>query len=118
MSALGILSARWQGQTREDRAHPEFEAFVAANTEGLLRTAYLVAWEAGDAEDVVQECLLRVAKRWPRVRSMDSPLGYARRILINVALDERRRRSHERLGRIHLDDEALEAQADHGAQGA
>ena len=118
MSALDTLSARWLGQTRDDRVHAEFEVFVDANTDGLLRTAYLVVWDTADAEDVVQECLLQVARRWPRVRSMDNPLGYARRILINVALDGSDRRARERLGRTHLDDGALEAQPDHGAAGA
>ena len=35
----------------------------------LLRTAYLVVWDLAEAEDLVQESLMRVAKRWPRVRA-------------------------------------------------
>ena len=31
-----------------------------------------------DAEDLAQETLLRVARRWNRVRSMDHPAAYAR----------------------------------------
>ena len=46
----------------------DFDGFVADNVERLLRTAYLITWDEGEAEDLVQECLLKVARRWPRVR--------------------------------------------------
>lgn len=59
----------------------------------LLRMASVITWDDDAAEDLVQECLLRLARRWPRVRKMDLPLAYARKVLINVALDDRRRRS-------------------------
>jgi RNA polymerase sigma-70 factor (sigma-E family) len=61
----------------------------------LLRTAYLVVWDLTEAEDLVQECLLKVARRWPRVRRMDQPRAYARRVLLNQALDGARRRSRQ-----------------------
>jgi RNA polymerase sigma-70 factor (sigma-E family) len=82
---------------REDRARGEFERFVDGATDGLLRTAYLVVGDLGEAEDLVQESLLRVAKRWPRVRAMDHPVAYARRMLFNLALDGSCRRSRRRL---------------------
>jgi RNA polymerase sigma-70 factor (sigma-E family) len=73
-----------------------FDEFVAANVEHLLRTAYLITWDAGDAEDLVQECLLKVARRWPRVRRMAQPRSYARRILVNLATDDARGRARRR----------------------
>ncbi|HEY1989567.1 MAG TPA: SigE family RNA polymerase sigma factor [Acidimicrobiales bacterium] len=73
-----------------------FESFVAGHSDGLLRTAYLVVWDIGEAEDLVQECLLRVARRWSRVGSMAFPAAYARRVLLNLALDTSRRRSRRR----------------------
>lgn len=81
---------------RGTRARNEFESFVAGSTDELLRTGYLLAWDPAEAEDLVQETLLRVAKRWPRVRSMDHPLAYARRILTNLALDGAKRRTRRR----------------------
>ncbi len=83
-----------------------FEAFVQAHTRELLRTACLITWDDAEAEDLVQECLLRVSSRWRRVRSMDMPLAYARRVLINLALggrDKRLRRRVELLGPDHDD---------------
>jgi RNA polymerase sigma-70 factor (sigma-E family) len=74
----------------------DFDEFVAGNLEQLLKTAYLITWDAGDAEDLVQECLFKVARRWPRVRAMTQPRAYARRILVNVAFDDARGRARRR----------------------
>lgn len=70
----------------------EFEDFVTAASSSLLRTAYLVTWDVGRAEDLVQEALLRAARQWPRLRGMAHPEAYVRRIVVNLALDQRRRR--------------------------
>jgi RNA polymerase sigma-70 factor (sigma-E family) len=101
---------------RRDRARDEFERFVADATDDLLRTAYLVLWDLAAAEDLVQECLFKVARRWPRVRSMEHPSAYARRILVNLALDdaERRQRHHAELhvaDRLTIDQRHDEAAA-------
>jgi RNA polymerase sigma-70 factor (sigma-E family) len=83
-------------RARADRTRTEFEQFVSGSTDALLRTAYLIAWDPVEAEDLVQECLMVVAKRWTRVHTMDHPHAYARRILINLALDGAQRRSRRR----------------------
>lgn len=74
----------------------DFDRFVAENASALLRTAYLMVGDLHEAEDAVQETLLKVASRWPRVRRMDNPAGYARRILVNLALRGGPRRSRNR----------------------
>lgn len=74
----------------------DFDRFVADNANALVRTAYLIVGDLHDAEDLVQETLLKVASKWPRVRRMESPLGYARRILINMALRGSSKRSRNR----------------------
>jgi RNA polymerase sigma-70 factor (sigma-E family) len=68
-------------------ARREFERFVAESADRLLRTGYLMAADLAEAEDLVQETYLQVARRWPRVRAMDHPAAYARRILVNLAID-------------------------------
>jgi DNA-directed RNA polymerase specialized sigma24 family protein len=78
---------------RRQRVCEDFDEFVANSAGGLLRTAYLVVWDLGAAEDLVQECLFRIARHWPRVRAMDHPGAYARRIVVNLALDDAKRRS-------------------------
>jgi RNA polymerase sigma-70 factor (sigma-E family) len=88
------------------RAPDAFDQFVAAHVDDLLRTAFLIAWDEAEAEDLVQECLLKLARRWPRVRSMDQPHAYARRSLINLATDGARGRARRR---VELDPLPLEA---------
>ncbi|HEY7430097.1 MAG TPA: SigE family RNA polymerase sigma factor [Streptosporangiaceae bacterium] len=73
-----------------------FEAFVAGSADTLFRTAELMTGDTGAAEDLVQETFIRVARRWHRVESMDHPLAYARRIVINLVLDGASRRSRQR----------------------
>lgn len=68
------------------RFRPGFEEFVESHADGLLRTAFLITADRQEAEDVVQECLLQISKRWARVAAMERPLAYTRRVLINVAV--------------------------------
>jgi RNA polymerase sigma-70 factor (sigma-E family) len=81
---------------KEAAAKRLFEGFAAEASDTLLRTGYLMTGDARDAEDLVQETFLRVARRWSRVRSMDHPAAYARRILINLALQDAERRSRQK----------------------
>jgi RNA polymerase sigma-70 factor (sigma-E family) len=74
----------------------DFDEFVGDHVDDLLRTAYLIVWDEAEAEDLVQECLLKVARRWPRVRRMEQPRAYARRILVNLAVDGARGRARRR----------------------
>jgi RNA polymerase sigma-70 factor (sigma-E family) len=73
----------------------QFEAFAASATDILFRTGCLLTGNASEAEDLVQETFLQVARRWHRVASMDHPVAYARRVLINLALDGAGRRSRQ-----------------------
>jgi RNA polymerase sigma-70 factor (sigma-E family) len=79
-----------------DRRRADFDRFVADSTETLLRTAFLIVWDLQEAEDIVQETLLDVARRWPRVRRMSHPIAYARRIVINRALSGAGKRARTR----------------------
>jgi RNA polymerase sigma-70 factor (sigma-E family) len=79
------------GHTRAD-----FERFVESCADDLLGAGYLIVGDLAEAEDLVQETLLRVARRWPRVRRMEHPEAYARRILVNLSIDDSKRRSRRR----------------------
>ncbi len=94
----------------------DFDRFVAENTDAFLRTAYLIAGEIHEAEDLVQETLLKVARRWPRVRRTGHPAAYARRILVNSL---RRRRAPPRRGELAAGSppEAADLNADPSAGG-
>ena len=85
-----------------------FEGFVAEASDTLYRTGFLMTGDAGDAEDLVQETFLRIARRWGQVQSMDHPVAYARRILINLVLHDADRRSRQK-AELTLPDAGLEA---------
>ena len=79
-----------------DMPGSDFDEFVRDCSPGLLRTAYLLTGDRGHAEDVVQAALLRVARRWRRIRGEPAP--YARRAVVNLAKNhwrDRFRRPHE-----------------------
>jgi RNA polymerase sigma-70 factor (sigma-E family) len=77
------------------RTQDEFGRFFEETGEPLLRTVFLIVRDVAAAEDIVQETLLRVARRWPRVRRMEQRAAYARRIAVNLALDEYHARARE-----------------------
>jgi RNA polymerase sigma-70 factor (sigma-E family) len=83
----------WAGHNALER---EFDRFAAEVSGPLLRTGHLLTGDAKDAEDLAQETLLRVARQWKRVRVMDHPAAYARRILVNLVLKDSDRRSRQR----------------------
>jgi RNA polymerase sigma factor (sigma-70 family) len=72
---------------------PTFEEFVTATAGRLLRTAVFLVYDRHLAEDLVQTAYERVARRWPRMRGVGHPEAYARKILVNLAIDERKRRA-------------------------
>jgi RNA polymerase sigma-70 factor (sigma-E family) len=84
------------GRRHQSQPRNDFDRFVAETAESLLRSAYLITWDFAEAEDLVQECLFKVARRWPRVKKMGRPVAYARTVLIHLALDEGKRRSQRR----------------------
>jgi RNA polymerase sigma-70 factor (sigma-E family) len=91
----------------ERAANREFERFVGEATDRLFRTAYLMTWDAGESEDLVQEVLTKVARRWGRVRTMDSPYAYVRRMLVNQIFSGAARRTRAR-GELELSRELTE----------
>ncbi len=59
----------------------EFIDWVAGHQRQLLRSAYLLSGDLHRAQDLVQEALIKVALRWPRLRS-GNPTAYARQIIV------------------------------------
>jgi RNA polymerase sigma-70 factor (sigma-E family) len=100
---------------RARSSRQEFERFVTDRSGSLLQTAYLMAGNLAEAEDLVQETLLRVARHWPKVRAMEYPAAYARRVLVNVALDGAERRAR-RAGELAASDGDATDLADTRAQ--
>ena len=96
---------RRSDRTRED----QFRAYVLRSRGSLVRTAtMLAAGDAHEAEDLVQTVLLRMYVSWPRIQTRTRD-AYARKMLVNACLDERRRpyARHEQ-NRAEVPDVAVE----------
>jgi RNA polymerase sigma-70 factor (sigma-E family) len=84
-----------------DSSQAGFTAFVGARSAALGRTAFLLTGDRQLAEDLLQEALIRVAGRWPKVVAGGDPEPYVRRVLYTCAVDGwRRTRPVELLGDV------------------
>ncbi|WP_307854250.1 SigE family RNA polymerase sigma factor [Nocardioides palaemonis] len=72
----------------------DYVEFVTARQAVLRRIAYAVCRDDARAEDVLQEALVKLYLAWPRVRGTGREEAYARRIIVNADLDQRRRPWH------------------------
>jgi RNA polymerase sigma-70 factor (sigma-E family) len=73
-----------------DLGQQGFEEYVAARRAALLRTAYLLTGSYADAEDLVQEVLVRVVPHWSRIAERPEP--YVRQVLARESVTRWRRR--------------------------
>jgi RNA polymerase sigma-70 factor (sigma-E family) len=72
-----------------------FEAFVAARSGDLLRTAVLLTRDRGHAEDLLQTALVKAYRRWNRIDG--DPYPYVRRVLVTSAASWRRLRTTQEI---------------------
>ncbi len=63
-----------------DEARDSFTAWVASRRDSLLRSTYLLTGDIGRAEDLLQESLVKVARRWSRLRD-SNPDAYIRKVI-------------------------------------
>ncbi|PPA61927.1 SigE family RNA polymerase sigma factor [Micromonospora chalcea] len=77
-----------------DDGRADYLAFVESHQHRLLRAAYLICGNRHQAEDLLQDALLKLALRWPSVRDGD-PAAYVRAILYRDAVSWWRRRRRE-----------------------
>lgn len=68
-----------------------YNEFVRSSAAGLRRSAYLVCGDWHWADDAVQDALYKLYLAWPRVDRTGNVHAYARRVVINAALDAGRR---------------------------
>ena len=73
------------------RHDAEYVEFVTAYQSRLRRIAYAVCRDADRAEDVLQEAFVKLYLSWSRVRQRGDEEAYARRIIVNADIDDRRR---------------------------
>jgi len=82
----------------EDLDEPTFQAFFAEHYDRLARALFLLAGDAGEAEDLAQEAMVRVYEQWTRVARMSSPEGYLYRTALNLHRSRLRKLAVRRRG--------------------
>src|SRR5947209_8638299 len=70
-----------------------FAEFMAEHEPGLLRFAMTLAGDHHISEDLVGDTLAMMCEKWDHVASLDHPLAYARRTLVNHYISSCRRKS-------------------------
>jgi RNA polymerase sigma-70 factor (sigma-E family) len=90
----------------------EFDRFVVARSQALLRTAYLLVRDEALAEDLIQTALTKAWFAWGRIEG--EPERYVRRILVNTSASWWRRRWHRERPTADLPERAAPTARDTG----
>lgn len=73
-----------------------FEAVFRADHRPIVAIATALSGSRAVGEEVAQEAFLRAHQRWAQVGAYENPGAWVRRVAINLALSDQRRRSSER----------------------
>jgi RNA polymerase sigma-70 factor (sigma-E family) len=68
-----------------------FDEFTRVRLAPLLRFATMLCIDAGLAEDLVQEVLIKAHGRWEQLEALDHPDAYVRRMIVNEFVSWRRK---------------------------
>ncbi|WP_062429998.1 SigE family RNA polymerase sigma factor [Herbidospora daliensis] len=68
----------------------EFTDYVSARSAWLRQVAFLLCGDWHGADELLQVAVTRLYLNWSRVRAVENPDGYARTVLVNAYLAERR----------------------------
>jgi RNA polymerase sigma-70 factor (sigma-E family) len=82
----------------------DFEAFAAARYGALLRTAYLLTGHEQDAEDLLQQSLVKAVAAWKRIDGDPEP--YVRTLLVRQTVSRCRSRRWREISRATLPERA------------
>ena len=69
----------------------EFTLWLRENQKAFLKAAKVICFDTQNAEDVLQEALADVYKRWKKIREHENPEAYLMRVLVSKHADMRRK---------------------------
>jgi RNA polymerase sigma factor (sigma-70 family) len=69
----------------------EFTLWLRENQKAFLRAAKVICFDTQNAEDVLQEALADVYKRWSKIRDHENPEAYLMRVMVSKHADMRRK---------------------------
>jgi RNA polymerase sigma factor (sigma-70 family) len=73
------------------RDQVEFTLWLREKQSAFLRAARVICFDTQNAEDVLQEALADVYKRWAKIREHDNPDAYLMRVMVSKHADMRRK---------------------------
>ena len=69
----------------------DFTLWVRENQKAFLRAAKVICFDTQNAEDVLQEALADVYRRWSKIKDHENPEAYLMRVMISKHADMRRK---------------------------
>lgn len=75
------------------RVGEEAAAYAAASLPRLIRIARNLTRDDEDAEDLVQDTLVKVMTHWERVSASEGPDAYVRKVMVNTFVSGKRLKS-------------------------
>jgi RNA polymerase sigma factor (sigma-70 family) len=69
----------------------EFTLWLRENQKAFLKAAKVICFDTQNAEDVLQEALADVYKRWTKIREHENPEAYLMRVMVSKHADMRRK---------------------------
>lgn len=91
-----------------------FDEFYGSVAPSLRAVAYAMTGRAGLAEELAQEAMMVVLRRWSHLRDYDDPAAFARRVVVNKSVSLLRRSVAEvrALNRVGRNDAAVDIYTD------
>jgi len=83
----------------------DLEAMFRAHYGRLVRALTLASGSREAAADAVQEAFVRAHVRWRRIRRYDDPVGWIRRVAVNLLRDDHRRQQRKAVAERRLANE-------------
>jgi RNA polymerase sigma-70 factor, ECF subfamily len=87
---------------RDPSTDAAFEQFFLDEHRRLVAIGLAMTPDREAARDAAQEALARAFADWDRVRALDQPGAWVRRVLINILIDKHRRGKREQLANVRL----------------
>jgi RNA polymerase sigma-70 factor (ECF subfamily) len=112
VNTMAILNM-WR---RRADAHAQFEQLLQPHLSQLYRLAYRFTGQRDDAEDLVQDLLLKLYPRMAEIESLDNPAPWLARVLYHQYIDRIRRQQRSPLQLMGEEEIAYEIHPDDGAQ--
>jgi RNA polymerase sigma-70 factor (ECF subfamily) len=76
-------------------AFASFEELFVAEATSIIALLHALTGQRAAAEDIAQEAFARAYRNWGRIASYERPGAWVRRVAINLAISEGRRRTRE-----------------------